>query len=107
MSARHHESGARRPFAGSMAQLRPLARRVHFLAGILVAPFVLLLCLTGLVYVCSPQIHEDLYGKQLFVHEVAPRSGRWASRSPRRSPRTRKPRCARSCPRPKPTAPLA
>jgi uncharacterized iron-regulated membrane protein len=43
---------------------------VHFLAGILVAPFVLLLCLTGLVYVCSPQIHEDLYGKQLFVHEV-------------------------------------
>lgn len=70
MSARHHESGARRPFAGSMAQLRPLARRVHFLAGILVAPFVLLLCLTGLVYVCSPQIHEDLYGGQLFVHEV-------------------------------------
>jgi uncharacterized iron-regulated membrane protein len=43
---------------------------VHFLAGILVAPFVLLLCLTGLVYACSPQIHEDLYGKQLFVHEV-------------------------------------
>jgi uncharacterized iron-regulated membrane protein len=56
--------------AGSAAQLRPLARRVHFLAGILVAPFVLLLCVTGLVYVCSPQIHDDLYGNQLFVDEV-------------------------------------
>jgi uncharacterized iron-regulated membrane protein len=60
----------KRPFAGAATQLRPLARRVHFLAGILVAPFVLLLCLTGLVYVVSPQIHEDLYGKQLFVQEV-------------------------------------
>ncbi|TQM38056.1 putative iron-regulated membrane protein [Pseudonocardia cypriaca] len=65
----------KRPFAGSVAQLRPLARRVHFLAGILVAPFLLVLCLTGLVYVCSPQIHEDLYGRQLFVPEIgeAPR----------------------------------
>jgi len=63
------------PFAGSVAQLRPLARRVHFLAGILVAPFLLLLCLTGLVYAVSPQIHEDLYASQLFVPEVrgAPR----------------------------------
>jgi uncharacterized iron-regulated membrane protein len=58
------------PFAGSATQLRPLARRVHFLAGILVAPFLLLLCLTGLVYVFSPQIHDDLYSGQLFVHDV-------------------------------------
>lgn len=73
MSPKHDkESGVHPtwPFAGSAAQLRPLARRVHFLAGILVAPFVLLLCLTGLVYVCSPQIHEDLYGRQLFVPQV-------------------------------------
>ncbi|WP_433279481.1 PepSY domain-containing protein [Pseudonocardia xinjiangensis] len=62
-----------RPSAGAL--LRPLARRVHFLAGILVAPFVLMLCLTGLVYVFSPQIHDDLYGRQLYVDEVgaAPR----------------------------------
>ncbi|MGD9528725.1 PepSY-associated TM helix domain-containing protein [Pseudonocardia sp.] len=55
--------------------LRPLARRVHFLAGILIAPFVLLLCLTGLVYVFSPQIHDNLYAQQLYVHHVgdAPR----------------------------------
>ena len=51
-------------------QLRPLARRVHFLAGILVAPFLLILCLTGLVYVFSPQIHDDLYSGQLFVSQV-------------------------------------
>ena len=57
------------------APLRPLARRVHFLAGILVAPFLLVLSLTGLVYVFSPQIHDDLYGGQLFVQQVgdAPR----------------------------------
>jgi uncharacterized iron-regulated membrane protein len=57
------------------AQLRPLARRVHFLAGILVAPFLLVLCLTGLLYVFSPQIHDDLYGRQLHVNQVgdAPR----------------------------------
>jgi uncharacterized iron-regulated membrane protein len=73
MSPKHDkESGVHRtwPFTGSAAQLRPLARRVHFLAGILVAPFLLLLCLTGLVYVFSPQIHDDLYGGQLFVHDV-------------------------------------
>ncbi|WP_181780854.1 PepSY-associated TM helix domain-containing protein, partial [Pseudonocardia pini] len=50
--------------------LRPLARRVHFLAAILVAPLLLLLCLTGLAYVFSPQIHDDLYAKQLYVGEV-------------------------------------
>jgi uncharacterized iron-regulated membrane protein len=65
------QTGRAQPIlAGSAAQLRPLARRVHFLAGILVAPFVLLLCVTGLIYVCSPQIHDDLYGNQLFVDEV-------------------------------------
>ncbi len=71
MSAMHDkESGVHRSTASSAAQLRPLARRVHFVAGIVVAPFLLVLCLTGLVYVCSPQIHEDLYGRQLFVPEV-------------------------------------
>ncbi|OLT23613.1 hypothetical protein BJF78_32035 [Pseudonocardia sp. CNS-139] len=69
-------SAGRRPalaaFAGAGAQLRPLARRVHFLAGLLVAPFVLVLCLTGLVYVFSPQIHDDLYSRQLYVDQVGP-----------------------------------
>lgn len=52
------------------AALRPLARRVHFLAGILLAPFLLVLCLTGLVYVFSPQIHDDLYASYLYVDKV-------------------------------------
>jgi uncharacterized iron-regulated membrane protein len=52
------------------AALRPLARRVHLLAGILVAPLLLALCLTGLVYVFSPQIHDGLYASQLYVDEV-------------------------------------
>lgn len=59
-----------RTSAASGPVLRPLARRVHFLAGILVAPFLLVLCLTGLIYVFSPQIHDDLYGRQLHVHHV-------------------------------------
>jgi uncharacterized iron-regulated membrane protein len=45
--------------------LRPLARRVHFLAAVFVAPFLVLACLTGLLYVISPQIHEGLYESQL------------------------------------------
>lgn len=46
---------------------RLLARRLHFVAGVVVAPFLLVLCLTGLVYVFSPQIHDDLYRSQLHV----------------------------------------
>ncbi|HYQ62578.1 PepSY domain-containing protein [Actinophytocola sp.] len=49
------------------AALRSLARRVHFVAGLVVAPFLLVLCLTGLVYVFSPQIHDDLYHSQLYA----------------------------------------
>lgn len=63
-------SGRTPSSSGAGPQLRPLARRVHFLAGILVAPFLLILCLTGLVYVFSPQIHDDLYSGQLFVAQV-------------------------------------
>lgn len=55
---------------GAWGQLRPVARRVHFLAGILVAPLLLVLSLTGLAYVFSPQIHDDLYANQLYVDEV-------------------------------------
>ncbi|WP_181778903.1 PepSY-associated TM helix domain-containing protein [Pseudonocardia pini] len=53
------------PRARRTPVLRPLARRVHFLAGMFVAPFLVLACLTGLLYVISPQIHEDLYEGQL------------------------------------------
>lgn len=61
---------ASRPPAAACRALRPLARRVHFLAGILVAPFVLVLSLTGLLYVFSPQVHDSLYAQQLYVHHM-------------------------------------
>lgn len=51
--------------------LRLLVRRLHFVAGIVVAPFVLVLCLTGLVYVFSPQIHDNLYHAQLYAADAS------------------------------------
>ncbi|WP_020667777.1 PepSY-associated TM helix domain-containing protein [Amycolatopsis nigrescens] len=58
---------AKRPAAGRGSAVRVLARRLHFLAGIVVAPFLVAQCLTGLVYVFSPQIHDSLYASQLYV----------------------------------------
>ncbi|MGV9360221.1 PepSY-associated TM helix domain-containing protein [Amycolatopsis sp. NPDC003731] len=62
-----------RPRLSTVLQL--VARRLHFLAGIVVAPFLAVLCLTGLVYVFSPQIHDSLYRSDLHVNQVgaAPR----------------------------------
>ncbi|GAA5172946.1 MULTISPECIES: PepSY-associated TM helix domain-containing protein [Amycolatopsis] len=56
------------PRPGTVVQL--VARRLHFLAGIVVAPFLAVLCLTGLVYVFSPQIHDSLYHSDLHVNRV-------------------------------------
>ncbi|GAA3806596.1 PepSY-associated TM helix domain-containing protein [Amycolatopsis tucumanensis] len=56
--------------ARGMNGLRVIARRVHFMAGIVVSPFLVVLSLTGLVYVFSPQIHDNLYHSQLYVNEV-------------------------------------
>lgn len=50
-----------------MLAVRLLARRLHFMAGIVVAPFLLVLAVTGLVYVFSPQIHDSLYHSALYV----------------------------------------
>ena len=50
--------------------LQLVARRLHFLAGIVIAPFLAVLCLTGLVYVFSPQVHDSLYRTDLHVNEV-------------------------------------
>ncbi|HWD02087.1 MAG TPA: PepSY domain-containing protein [Amycolatopsis sp.] len=63
-----------RPPLSTVLQL--VSRRLHFLAGIVVAPFLAVLCLTGLVYVFSPQIHDSLYRSDLHVNRVGdvPRS---------------------------------
>ncbi|SDC41387.1 PepSY-associated TM helix domain-containing protein [Actinokineospora iranica] len=49
------------------AALRLLARRVHFLAGLFVAPFLAVLCLSGLAYAFSPQINDLFYSDKLSV----------------------------------------
>ncbi|EWC61102.1 putative iron-regulated membrane protein [Actinokineospora spheciospongiae] len=59
---------AARPRLSPVLQI--VARRLHFVAGIVVAPFLAALCLTGLVYVFSPQIHDSLYRSDLHVHHV-------------------------------------
>ncbi|WP_246158538.1 PepSY-associated TM helix domain-containing protein [Catellatospora sichuanensis] len=49
----------------------PLLRRMHFYAGLLVAPFLLLAALTGLLYAFTPQIDQIAYHDQLHVDTVA------------------------------------
>lgn len=45
-----------------------LARRVHFLAGLAVAPFLVIMCLTGIANAFTPQIVNALHGRELFVN---------------------------------------
>jgi uncharacterized iron-regulated membrane protein len=52
--------------------LRPLLLRVHFYAGVLVAPFLVVACLTGLAYVFSPQLNDLVYAHEL---RVGPHAG--------------------------------
>ena len=49
------------------AALRPLVLRLHFYAGVLVAPFLAIACLTGLIYVFSPQLSDAVYADELLV----------------------------------------
>ncbi|MFJ6746661.1 PepSY-associated TM helix domain-containing protein [Streptomyces sp. NPDC091266] len=54
------------------AALRPLVRRLHFYAGVLVAPFLLVTAVTGLLYAGSFQAEKLVY-----AHELrAPAGGR-------------------------------
>ncbi|WP_405431709.1 PepSY-associated TM helix domain-containing protein [Micromonospora sp. NBC_00617] len=62
------------PAAGPPAQptrraspLGALLLRLHFYAGILVAPFLVVAALTGLAYTVAPQLDGALYGDQLTV----------------------------------------
>lgn len=41
--------------------------RLHFYAGVLVAPFLLVAAVTGLLYVFTPQLDSLVYGKELSV----------------------------------------
>jgi len=63
------------PIPTGWAALRPLVLRIHFYAGVLVAPFLAVVSLTGLAYVFSPQLNSVLYADELHLglHTGAPR----------------------------------
>ncbi|MCP9951264.1 PepSY-associated TM helix domain-containing protein [Actinomadura madurae] len=49
----------------------PLVRRLHFYAGVFVAPFLVLAALTGLAYAFTPQLDDLVYGDELRVRSVS------------------------------------
>ncbi|WP_394159747.1 PepSY-associated TM helix domain-containing protein [Galactobacter valiniphilus] len=59
------------PFGGSPAAtrrrpwLKPFVLRLHFYAGVFVAPFILLAALTGAAYAVTPQLEKLVYAQQL------------------------------------------
>ncbi|MFI9820376.1 PepSY-associated TM helix domain-containing protein [Streptomyces sp. NPDC052013] len=55
------------PTRSSWATLRPLILRLHFYAGIVVAPFLLVAALTGLLYAASFQAEKIVYDHELTV----------------------------------------
>jgi uncharacterized iron-regulated membrane protein len=57
---------ATRSMSGTDA-LRRLIRRVRFYAGVLVAPFLAILCLTGIAYAFTPQINDLVHPTELLV----------------------------------------
>ncbi|MEU8372642.1 PepSY domain-containing protein [Micromonospora sp. NPDC048894] len=50
-----------------------LLLRLHFYAGVLVAPFLVVAALTGLAYTVAPQVDGVLYGDRMTVAEVGER----------------------------------
>ncbi|MEV6245083.1 PepSY-associated TM helix domain-containing protein [Streptomyces sp. NPDC051742] len=53
--------------AGTWSALRPLVLRVHFYAGVLVAPFLLVAAVSGLLYALSFQAEKAVYAHELEV----------------------------------------
>lgn len=49
----------------------PLMARLHFYAGVLVAPFLLVAAVTGLLYTFTPQLDSFVYDKELTVAHPA------------------------------------
>ncbi|MFF1337817.1 PepSY-associated TM helix domain-containing protein [Streptomyces sp. NPDC058290] len=58
------------PAGRSRQGVRALLVRLHFYAGVFVAPFLLVAALTGLIYTFAPQLDQLVYGDQLRVTQV-------------------------------------
>ncbi|WP_329027595.1 MULTISPECIES: PepSY-associated TM helix domain-containing protein [unclassified Streptomyces] len=52
---------------GAWSGLRPLLLRLHFYAGVLIGPFLLVAAVTGLLYTATPQIESVVYHHELKV----------------------------------------
>ena len=50
----------------------PLLRRLHFYAGILIGPFILIAALSGALYALSPQLEKIVYADQLTTSTSGP-----------------------------------
>ncbi|WP_405412978.1 PepSY-associated TM helix domain-containing protein [Streptomyces decoyicus] len=51
--------------------MQALLARLHFYAGVFVAPFLIVAALTGLAYAFAPQLDQLVYGDQLTVEKAA------------------------------------
>lgn len=54
-------------------QIRPFVLRLHFYAGILVGPFLLIAAVTGLLYTITPQLSDYVHRHELTVDQVGER----------------------------------
>ncbi|MEU5754643.1 PepSY domain-containing protein [Streptomyces sp. NPDC047829] len=61
------------PTPGTWAPLRPLVLRLHFYAGLFVAPFLLVAAATGFLYAASFQAEKLLYAHELTVPDAGER----------------------------------
>ncbi|MET9700720.1 PepSY domain-containing protein [Streptomyces sp. NPDC006529] len=59
---------------GTWAALRPLVLRVHFYAGLLIAPLLFVAAATGLMYALSFQAEKIVYSEELTVAHVGERA---------------------------------
>lgn len=59
------------PASRNRSGWRGLVLRLHFYAGLLVGPFILVATVTGLLYVLTPQLESLLYAEQLRVPPTA------------------------------------
>ncbi|MEU5161503.1 PepSY domain-containing protein [Streptomyces sp. NPDC020875] len=61
------ESERETPTGSAWSRLRPLVLRTHFYAGLLIAPFILLAAVSGLLYALSFQAEKIVYRDELTV----------------------------------------